>query len=181
MTKSICECVEKFDKTNKTKEEITTHFGLCAFKGANPFLKEIKRDFNIDLIKDISNSEKMKDFGVQIGMLMLEECPSYVIGMGEKDKNEVEDDDDASSNSLINGTIKKIEKENFIVFHLTADNNVLTKFYWISTIESDLDLPKEYQTLVGKKVNISYYSTEIFDAKIGDYKNLNIISSLKTD
>ncbi|WP_435524158.1 hypothetical protein [Chryseobacterium indoltheticum] len=77
---------------------------------------------------------------------------------------------------MINGTVSKIEKENFIVFHVVGENKMLNKLYWISSVDSNLDLPKEYQTLLNKKVNISYFTMEIFDPKINDYKTLNIIS-----
>lgn len=58
---------------------------------------------------------------------------------------------------------------------------VISNFVFSQDIESNLDLPTEYNSLVNKKINISYYTTEIFDAKINDYRNLNVISSLKTD
>lgn len=177
-SREVCECVKNIDATNKTKNEMSTQFGLCAFKHAAPYKKELKRDFGIDLVADIGNEEKMKKFGVEVGMMMVSECPdifSKVMGSDESD-SEAE-----SSELLINGTISKIEKDNFVVFHVVGENKNLTKFYWVSTIESNLDLPKEYNGLVNKKVNISYYTTEIFDSKINDYRNLNIISSLKTD
>ncbi|WP_449397712.1 hypothetical protein [Chryseobacterium wanjuense] len=95
--------------------------------------------------------------------------------------NSKESAQEAEAQLLINGTITKIEKDNFVVFHVVGDNKNLTKLYWISNIESNLDLPKEYNSLINKKVSISYYTSEIFDVKINDYKNLNIILSLKTD
>ncbi|MCU7616994.1 hypothetical protein NZ698_07275 [Chryseobacterium sp. PBS4-4] len=179
-SKSVCECVNKLDATNKTKKEMSAQFGLCAFKNANPYKKELKRDFDIDLVADISNEKKMTDFGVQVGLLMLNDCPEVLIAMN-KDSEETETVSDESSYLLLSGTVKKIEKENFVVFHIVGENNNLTKFYWVSNIESNLDLPKEYNSLLNKKVNISYYTTEIFDAKINDYRNLNVISSLKTE
>ncbi|WBV61197.1 hypothetical protein PFY12_03530 [Chryseobacterium camelliae] len=177
-SREVCECVKNIDATNKTKKELSTQFGLCAFKHATSYKNELKRDFGIDLVADIKDEKKMENFGVQVGMMMVGECPdvfSKVMGDGESD-SEAE-----SSQLLITGTISKIEKDNFVVFHVVGDNKILTKLYWVSTIESNLDLPKEYSSLVNKKVNISYYTTEIFDAKINDYRNLNIISSLKTD
>ena len=149
-------------------------------KTAMPYSKEIKRDYGIDLSKDIANNEKMKELGIQMGMLMLNECQELFEKITESDKD-TENVEENDSYLLFSGTVKKIEKENFVIFHIVGENKTLTKFYWVSNVESDLDLPKEYNSLVGKKVNLSYYTTEIFDAKINDYKNLNILSSLKTD
>ncbi|WP_312078662.1 hypothetical protein [Chryseobacterium sp.] len=178
-TKEVCECVSKVDVSGKTATERQTQFGLCAFKHYQPYKKELKKDFNIDLVTDMGNETKMKEFGVQVGLLMAAECPEAFSNiMKDEDEQMISGE---SSEMLISGTITKIEKDNFVVFHLVGDNKILNKFYWISTVESDLDLPKEYQSLLKKKVDISYYNTQIFDSKIDDYKNLNIISSLKTE
>lgn len=149
-SKSVCECVKKLDADSKTKQEMNVQFGLCAFKNANAYKKELKRDYNIDLVADISNDKKMTDFGVQVGMLMLNDCPEVLIAMS-KDSEETEAVSDESSYLLLSGTVKKIEKDNFVVFHVIGENNNLTKFYWISNIESNLDLPAEYNSLVNKK------------------------------
>jgi len=158
-------------------KELSTQFGLCAFKYAASYKKELKRDFGIDLVADIANEEKMESFGVQVGMMMVTECPDVFSKVMRND----EDTEAEVSQLLISGMVSKIEKDNFVIFHVVGDNKNLTKLYWVSTIESNLDLPKEYSSLVNKKVNISYYTAEIFDTKINDYRNLNIISSLKTD
>ena len=177
--KEVCECVSKVDVSGKTTTERQTQFGLCAFKHYQPYQKQLKRDFNIDILTDIANETKMTEFGAKVGLLMATECPEAFSNI-MKDENEQKTSEE-SSEMLISGTVTKIEKDNFVVFHLVGDNKILNKFYWISTVESDLDLPKEYQSLLKKKVNITYYNTQIFDSKIDDYKNLNIISSLKTN
>lgn len=179
LSKSSCDCLRKIDIENNDKNVITSQLGLCMLKTASPYSKEIKRDYGIDIVKDISNSEKMKELGVQVGMLMLNDCQELFEKITKSE--ELENESDESSYLLISGKVKKIEKENFVIFHLVGENNNLTKFYWVSNVESNLDLPKEYNSLLNKKVNISYYTSEIFDAKINDYRNLNIISSLKTD
>lgn len=174
--KNMCECVYNLNTENISKKELTTQFGLCAFKEAAPFKKEIKKEYNIDLDNDIINEEKMKDFGVKSGMMMMTECPDVFMKIMGNEKSEEEADQ-----LLISGTISKIEKGNFIVFHIVGENKNLTKLYWISPIESNLDLPNEYPSILNKKVTVSYYTSEIFDPKINDYKNMNIISGLKTE
>ena len=115
---------------------------------------------------------------MEVGLMMLGECTEVFKQIID---NPEQEQDDVVSEQFIAGKIVKIEKGNFIVFHLVGENRVLNKFYWLTTIESTLDLPKEYSSLLNKNVTISYYSAEIFDASINDYKNVNIISSLKTE
>ncbi|MCW3162499.1 hypothetical protein [Chryseobacterium oryctis] len=177
-SREVCECIKSLEGTGKTKKEMSTQFGLCAFKHSTPYKKELKKDFGIDLIADIGNEKKMENFGVQVGMMMVNECPEVFSKVMEDEETVTETE---TSQLLINGIVSKIEKDNFVIFHIVGDNKNLTKLYWVSTIESNLDLPKEYGSLLNKKVNISYYTTEVFDIKINDYRNLNIISSLKTD
>lgn len=176
--KATCDCVQKIDFNNADKETIMLKFGTCAFTSSKPYAKEIKRDYNIDLDKDLADPKKMEKFGMEVGLMMLGECTEVFKQIID---NPEQEQDDVVSEQFIAGKIVKIEKGNFIVFHLVGENRVLNKFYWLTTIESTLDLPKEYSSLLNKNVTISYYSAEIFDASINDYKNVNIISSLKTE
>lgn len=178
-SKAVCDCIKKIDTENGGSKDMSSEFGLCAFKSAGPYKTELKRDYDIDFVTDIENDEKLKNFGVQVGILMMNECADTFLKVMKSDDSN--GNGEAPAEVLINGTITKIEKDNFIVFQLVGDNKILNKFYWIGKIDSNLDLPKEYNTLINKKVSISYYAAEIFDVKINDYRNLNIISSLKTD
>lgn len=145
LSKASCDCLQKADAENKDRAVITAQMGLCMLKMSSPYSNEIKRDYGIDIIKDISDSEKMKELGVQIGILMLNECQELF----EKVTRNVEAENDTDENSylLLSGTVKKIEKDNFVIFHVVGENNNLTKFYWVSKIESNLDLSKEYNSL----------------------------------
>lgn len=178
-SKAVCDCIKKIDTESGASKDMSSEFGLCAFKSAGPYKKELKRDYDIDFVTDLENGEKLKNFGVQVGILMMNECADTFLKVMKSDDSNT--NREAPSEVVINGTVTKIEKDNFIVFQLVGDNKILNKFYWIGKIDSNLDFPKEYNTLINKKVSISYYTAEIFDVKINDYRNLNIISSLKTD
>lgn len=179
IAKASCDCITKVGDEIKDPKTREMKLGLCMITASMPYSKELKRDYNID-VDNVGgeNDKSFEELGGKIGLLMATECSDVFMKI-------FVENDDASNNSgselLLNGTVKKIEKENFIVFHIVGENNNLTKFYWVSNIESNLDLPKEYNSLLNKKVNVSYYTTEIFDMKINDYRNLNVISSLKTD
>lgn len=179
IAKSSCDCVKSIKTEGKSSSAITAELGVCMLKATMPFSKEIKKDYNIDPTADIMDSAKMEQLGIKMGILMAEECQEEFLKIAQY-SDEAEGGKE-SSELLINGTVSKIEKENFIVFHVVGENKILNKLYWISSVDSNLDLPKEYQTLMNKKVSISYFTMEIFDPKINDYKTLNIISTLKTE
>ena len=179
IAKSSCDCITKVGNEIKDSKTREMKLGLCMITASMPYSKELKRDYNIDVNNINDKTDKsFETLGSTIGLLMATECSDVFMTLFA-DNNETSGV--SNSEFLLNGTIKKIEKDNFVVFHLVGDNNNLTKFYWVSNIESNLDLPKEYNSLINKKVNVSYFTKEIFDARINDYRNLNIISSLKTD
>ncbi|CAA7390129.1 hypothetical protein [Chryseobacterium fistulae] len=178
IAKAICDCVNSIKSESKDSKNLEAQLGICMLKVSMPYSKELKRDYNIDVSKAnaFDDDKTIDEFAGQIGIAMVSECSDVFLDIMKK-----ENPSEGDSQLLINGTITKIEKDNFVVFHVVGENKNLTKLYWVSNVESNLDLPKEYSSLINKRVNISYYTSEIFDAKINDYRNLNIISSLKTD
>ncbi|KQM30876.1 hypothetical protein ASE55_16990 [Chryseobacterium sp. Leaf201] len=175
IAKNTCECFTKAKAENPDAKALEIKLGLCIIQGAQPYAAELKRDYNLDILQDNSSQT-----GKLVATWLLKECPDTFIELfklGENGKNK----GSRHSELLINGTVTKIEKNSFVVFHLAGDNKILTKLYWVFPVESNRDLPNEYSTLLHKKVNVSYYPGEIFDAGINDYRKVNIISVLKTD
>lgn len=179
MARAACDCVGSMKMEQKDKKNLTAEFGVCMLKSALPYTKEIKKDYDIDLSVDIADFEKMEQLGMKMGILMAEECQEEFV----KISSVIEEEEAAAepSEMLISGKVSKIEKDQFVVFHVVGDNRMLNKFYWISSVDSNLDLPNEFETLLNKNVNISYFTLEIFDVKTRNYKTLNVISTLKTE
>ncbi|MFT3920289.1 hypothetical protein [Cloacibacterium sp.] len=179
IAQNTCKCVNDINKEKLTKKQIEFQFGVCLFKVAKPYKTEINKEYGID-ITDFSKKDDMYKLGTEIGLLMAQECPDVFSTFvpDEQEEKSVEVD---SSEELMNGEITKIEKENFLVFYMKGDNNILTKIYWISNVNSNIELEKKYNELIGRKVNVSYYSADIFDYRINEYRKINILSMLKTE
>ncbi|MBV8328502.1 hypothetical protein [Chryseobacterium sp.] len=174
IAKASCECSGKIKTETLSSNELSTQFGLCVIKAAMPYAKEVKKEYNFDIVNIGSYEDQVTDkFFENISMLMMTECSDIFFKMVKNDQ--------AAENLSLEGTVTKIEKNDFVVFHITDSNKNLKKLYWITSVESNLDLPKEYSSLLNKKIKLSYYAAEIFDAKIDDYRNLSVITSLKTD
>lgn len=176
IAKTACECFTKVKAENPDAKNFDVQLGVCMINAAEPYSKELKKDYNLDILGDESSGDKV---GEIFAKWILRECPDTFIELIELEESS--NSENQTKELLINGTVTKIEKDNFIIFHVVGDNKTLNKLYWVSTIESNLDLPKEYGSLLNKKVNISYYTAEIFDVKINDYRKVNIISGLKTE
>ena len=178
IAQEACKCVKENVKDDMSEKQVQLKFGICMMKVTAPYKKEIKKEFGIDL-DDYSKKESMYELGRQMGLIMAQECPE-VFERFIKDED-LETTEENSGEQLMHGEIAKIEKDSFVVFYLKGDNNILTKFYWISNVESNIELEKKYNELVGKKVNVTYYSADIFDHRINEYRKVNILSMLKTD
>ena len=51
----------------------------------------------------------------------------------------------------MNGRNHQNRKKMPSLFLFKGDNGILTRFYWISNVDSNIELEKKYQDLVGKK------------------------------
>ena len=178
IAQEACKCVKENVKDDMSEKQVQLKFGICMMKVTAPYKKEIKKEFGIDL-DDYSKKESMYELGRQMGLIMAQECPE-VFERFIKDED-LETTEENSGEQLMHGEIAKIEKDSFVVFYLKGDNNILTKFYWISNVESNIELEKKYNELTGKKVDVVYYSAEIFDYKINEYRKVNILQTLKTE
>ena len=178
IAQEACKCVKENVKDDMSEKQVQLKFGICMMKVTAPYKKEIKKEFGIDL-DDYSKKESMYELGRQMGLIMDQECPE-VFERFIKDED-MKTTEENSGELLMHGEIAKIEKDSFVVFYLKGDNNILTKFYWISNVDSNIELEKKYNELTGKKVDVVYYSAEIFDYKINEYRKVNILQTLKTE
>lgn len=181
IAQEACKCVKENVKEGSTEKQTELQFGICMFKVSSPYKKEIKNEFGIDL-NDFTNKQNMYELGKQFGMIMALECPEVFEKFMDKE-NSISDNyiEENTTDLLMHGEVAKIDKDAFVIFYLKGDNGILTKFYWVSNVESNIELEKKYNELVGKKVNVSYYSTDIFDYKISEYRKVNILTMLKTE
>lgn len=185
MAQDVCSKLKKMDFSNKSQKRIQMEFGLLMIKSAAPYKEELKKDMGIDLVNDIANEEKLEKFGTEVGILVASECPDTfmdVVSSSEELYNEMVDSQGIEpSVSLVSGEVVKIEKGNFVVFYIKGDNGILHQYYWVGKIDSNIDLPKEYQNLAKKKVFIGYHKNTIYDASLNAYKNINEIHRLTVE
>lgn len=171
---TACECFKKVKAESSDPETLKTKIGFCIINAAEPYTEELKKEYNLDILRDQSS-----ETGKVVAAMILRECPGLFMEMVNSEKK---DRPDAGSSGIpVSGTVTRIEKKNFVIFHLMGEDGNLTRLYWVTPIGSGLDLPREYKSLLNKKIDAVYEKNEIFDPGINDYRNINIISSLKKD
>ncbi|MCB0773262.1 MAG: hypothetical protein KJZ58_08705 [Flavobacteriales bacterium] len=71
IAEKACECLRDMDST-MTKEEMQTTLGLCMLQAAEPYQKQLKKKYKVDLARSDKNAE---EFGRMVGFRMASKCP----------------------------------------------------------------------------------------------------------
>lgn len=168
-----CDCVNKIPDSLETEKK-TLQLGLCLIEAALPYSKQIKKDHKIDL-------EKLDEHGEQLGQIialrMMGVCPDALIMISEAASANTPKEEEGEKS--IEGTISRIEDDYFVTYHVKDNAGKITKFYWLTFIESNRDMITQYKSLTGKKVTIIYKNMEFFDPKIGEYRSYQVISKIE--
>ncbi len=171
IAKQSCDCLDKVPDTLET-DQFNMKLGLCMIEAANPYKKQIKKDYGINLDNIDTEGEKL---GRIIGMKMATVCPNSLIKLTKKpsSKSEAKNEEKTAE-----GLITKIENDFFVVFSLKDDQGKTTKFYWLTFVDADLELTNKYHSLLGETAKITYKVQDFFDPKIEEYRSYNIISKV---
>ena len=180
LTDKTCDCFSNLP-AETPESEYQLKFGLCLFENAANYKKELKKDFQIDL--DNLNNELGEKLGQLVGVRIAFRCPKVLEKLAslqrkETDETSLPDAPESVPIFGLTGFVSRIEQDFFVIFSIKNENNVTTKFYWLTPVSSNVDLPGEYNKLLDKKVILEYKEELIVDPKIGDYRKINVITSL---
>jgi len=169
MAKRSCECVEKLPE-NINKQSITMQVGFCILQSASPDDKlKILKDHQVDMNNPMKDGQKT---GELVGARMASVCPATLIKLSS---------DAIEARGSVSGKINKVDADNFVVFSLQDASGKVSKYIWLTQVNSNLDLAASYKTLIGKTVKISFETKDVFDPKIGEYRPFKIITNLQAN
>lgn len=172
ITLQTCDCMKKISDTTNY-EKLTMELGLCMISAAEPYKKQLKKDYGINL--NNMNESEGEALGKVLGMKMATACPESLMKMYGK----VNSNDKESTTQLESiGKITNIERDVFVIFSVFDNSGKSMKFYWLEPVESNVDLANNYRTFIETTVKIKYGQKEFFDPKIGEYRNFNIIHKM---
>ena len=103
-------------------------------------------------------------------------CPNALLKMAN---NVGLDEEEAVEENSFFGHVTKIDGDIFLEFSVRDQQGKTSKFYWLTFIESNIDLSVNYETLIDKSVRIDAVPQEIFDARIGEYRTVHVITKIK--
>jgi len=174
-----CECIDNVSDTIPT-DQFNMELGLCMLEASMPYKKQLKKDHGINFDKIETQGEKL---GRLIGIRLASTCPNSLMRMVKKVSPELDfelDEETAEEyeEMFTEGMVEKVETELFVIISVKEASGKISKYYWMSFVESDYDLANNYQTLVGKTVTISYDEYEFFDPRLKEYRVYNVINAL---
>lgn len=173
IAETTCECFDKLPDTLSI-EQYKMKLGLCLLEAASPYQKQLKKDYKINFDKIETQGEEL---GRIIGLKMATTCPDALLKLMGK-AGEISDSEEETSENVVTGQITQISDDSFVIFSVKDEKGKISKFYWFTFIESNVELSNIYKTLTDKKVFITFTTQEFFDTKLGEYRNFKIIQKL---
>lgn len=173
IAQQTCDCLSKIpDSTNTQK--MYMELGICMIKASEPYKKQIKKDYNIDITNIDKEGEAL---GKVVGLKMATFCPDGLYRLSKIEQKETKEK--AKEDLISIGKITQIDREIFVVFSVFDNSGKSIKFYWLTSVESNIDLANNYKTLLETDVKIKYFTKDLFDPKIGEYRNFNILEKIE--
>ena len=164
-----CECLDNISKDVRG-EMFNMEFGLCIIAAAEPFSEQLMKDYGIDVSMGEKHGEEL---GRMVGMKMVAECPAMIMTIA--DRMSEEDFEDDGSEKFVSGEVVRISGDVFTEFTIKDEDGKTLKFYWLTYVDSPVDLPLNYMDLKGKQVQIRYNTMDLFDKRLEEYRSFNIL------
>ncbi|OYU95077.1 MAG: hypothetical protein CFE21_12280 [Bacteroidetes bacterium B1(2017)] len=164
-----CDCISKLDLKNIGKEKATMEFGLCMMKAAQPYEKQLKQVYGIDM-KNIDRGEGEK-LGRLVGLKMASSCANFT------ELITVITSEEASSNS-IDGTITEFVVDQFVTILIKDSDGRDVKIIWLDYFKNSEKLMQKGKN---KNVTIEYVERELFNPKLNDYLKYKVATGIRFD
>ena len=171
IAKKPCECIGAKDfSAYKNKETRDMQLGICLLEAAKDHKDKLLQEHDLNLDNFQANAER---FGEVIGLRMALICPNTLMAVSgelESDTPEV---------LRITGEVREVVESPFVTFTIKDSDGRSSRFYWLDFVSSTYPLQSQYMDLNGKTVKVEYVSRELFDPRIREYRNFNVITAVE--
>lgn len=144
--------------------------GIYMLKSIGKYQDEVTYHFGEDFFSDKSG---IHGIGEELGMHLVLKCPHVFADFFESDTTEIE-----TSYLSISGKLSKIQKGEFLTFTIKEPTGKNFEFILLNNFETAY-LLTDGILKNNDKIQVSYYVSEIYNAKIGRYINYNIVSYIE--
>lgn len=166
-----CNCAQQLPDT-LGKDQYTMELGLCMIHASEPYKIQLLQNYHINL-ENLTGEDGQK-LGKLIGFKMASICQDKLLMTKETPTRSSK-----KENQVFEGKVTKIDREGFIAFSVKNESGKVLRFQWQGFIVSEIDLPSQYGKLIGKKIAVTYHTEELFDWKLAQYRDFNVIDGIR--
>ncbi|MNQ73737.1 hypothetical protein D3C85_884800 [compost metagenome] len=174
IAKETCECLEakKAKSANFTGEELKAAVGLCMIKSYSDHSAEFKGSEKVSF----SDKEGMTKLGQNVGVKMLELCPTMILELGKDaidEEAEVQEED-----PTLSGEVVDIKWEQFVTLQIKDQtgrnyNLLLLDAFDTASLLTNNEVKKK------DKLKVSYSEIELFDSKAKEFRYFKILTKIE--
>ncbi len=183
MAKEVCVELEKKDFSKIKKEQIEEELGLALLPVITKYETEIKEVYKVD---EVMESKTMEIVGRDIGMKLVNVCPSFlkifVNGLAD-DNKKVTDAPVAAVEEVksVFGMLTAITQTEMATLVVKDRTGKLTKIVWLDQfVGSDL-VQANAAKFINKPVTIKFIEREIYNATLKRYTKIKVAYSISLD
>ena len=186
IAEETCDCIQKKKMNQETDsyEDYKMALGVCML---DSYQNHSSKFSNRDKV-DLTNHEEMRSFGEEIGIKMVKFCPNFMLEVGEKkitydngsvnkNKNYKEEVEEEELDPFVTGTVFQIKADQFISFSIKETSGKTDEFILLNNFNNSF-LLTEKLLKPNDIVDVYYYETELFDAKINKYITYKVVTDI---
>jgi len=174
IAQDACDCLSGKDLSGKEQQEIQMEMSRCLMQKVGNYQSELQDQLDVD----VTNQQAMQELGQQIGMKMVNKCPDLMMQMAQV-QGGGQKDLDTEKMYQVEGVVAGIEGDEFTYVVVKDDSGRNQKFLWFRYFEGSDPFVQDPQTMVGKKVQLTFSPVECYSPKLNEYFKRNEIRALK--
>lgn len=166
----MCNCALEKDLSTLTENDLA----MCMLPALGKYGDQLDK-FGISL----SSDAEMEKLGEKIGLKAAVRCPQIFAKFVEEELNSNDEyNEEILEESVVyTGEVKRVEVKDFVTLYIKY-NGQTKKVFWMSEVESSVDIYNGFDQLQSKQVEFTLYEATLFDPKINDYRNFQILETL---
>ncbi len=165
-----CDCIGKLDVSGLSQDEKNMKFGFCLMEKLGGLDQAQIKALGIDMTDQAS----LQQFGEKVGMRMAVKCPDVMMKIAQ-----VQSETEMKTVSEVNGTVKGITGSELSYVQLDDGTGDVNSFLWLKKVDGAEAFVGNPQSMVGKKVKITYETMDIYSPKTKGYNSKKVITAIK--
>jgi len=144
--------------------------GVQLIKALANYKSEVTTFYGVDYFV---NPNIMESLGEDVGMHLGLKCPEIFLDLLEEQETLIEND-----NFTVTGKLNKVVKNEFLTFTIKEPSGKSFEFILLNSFETSYLLTDEILKN-NDNIQITYYISELYNAKIGRYINYNVVTYIE--